>query len=266
MSRKNVLIGLTIALTLLCIVPVGIGLASMIIENMPEGSGKDVVQLLAIVVMCCLPIVLAFGGLGWTIYHNTKSRKTAVNLSESLGLNKISKNETSPMKTWYGGVHNGRSFAIKPVAFKGSSYFDGRKRSTAEFYLRVVMEVPADAPMGIVVYRRPSEKGGAESFEEAFPTLKNASYLSGAARGALLGFAQKGYETGLKETTYRTEKGVRNLTLRDRAGTPEEQLSREVMPNVHVILAHDHPYPNINSAELTVLLDELTAVCHAIES
>ena len=266
MSRKNALTGVVIALIMLCIIPVGIGLSSMILDNMPEGSGKDIAQLLAIVLMCCLPIILAFGGLGWTIYHNAKSRKTAVNLSQSLGLDKISQNETSSMKTWYGGVHNGRSFAIKPVAFKGKQYFDGRKRSTTEFYLRIVMEVQTDAPLGIVVYRRPSELGGAETFEEAFPTLKQASYLTGAARGALLGFAQKGYETGMKETTYRTEKGVRNLTLRDRVGTPEVQLSREVMPDVHVILAHDHPYPNINSEELTVLLDELTAVCHTIES
>jgi len=69
----------------------------------------------------------------------------------------------------------------------------------------------------------------------------------------------------MKETTYRAEKGVRNLTLRDRVGTPEEQLSREVLADVHVILAHDHPYPNINSEELRLLLDELTAVCRAIE-
>jgi len=228
-------------------------------------NSNDVIELLTIALMCCLPIVLGFGGLGWVIYHNAKSRKTAVNLSESLGLDKISQNETSPMKTWYGGVHNGRLFAIKPVAFKGSHYFDGRKRSTAEFYLRVVMEVGADAPMGIVAYRSPTERGGADSFEEAFPTVKNTSYLTGAARGALLGFAQKGYETGVKETTYRKEKGVRNLTLRDRADVPEVQLSREVMPAVHVILAHAHPYPNINSDELMVLLDELTAVVDTIE-
>jgi len=222
-------------------------------------NGTDVIELLTIALLCCLPIVLGFGGLGWVIYHNMKSRKTAVNLSESLGLDKISENG------WYGGVQNGRSFAIKPVAFKGSHYFDGRKRPTAEFYLRVVMEVQTDAPLGIAVYRSPTERSGAETFEEAFPTLKQASHLTGAARGALLGFAQKGYETGMKETTYRAEKGVRNLTLRDRVGTPEEQLSREVLADVHVILAHDHPYPNINSEELRLLLDELTAVCRAIE-
>ncbi len=229
-------------------------------------NGTDIVQLLSIALMCCLPIVIGFGGLGWMIYHNMKSRKTAVRLGESLGLDKLNPHEKSEMKAWYGGVYNGRLFAIKPVVYKGRSYIDGQSRPTANFYLRVVMEVQVDEPLTIVVYRSPQEQGDGETFEETFPTIKNGTRLNASARNALLAFAQQGYETGMRETSLRTKKGVRNLTLRDRAGIPEVQIGRDIMPNVHVILAHDHPYPNLNSEELNVLLEEMTAVIHPIEA
>lgn len=246
----------------------GGGMMVLLMDNTLQGSGQDIVEILMVLLICCLPILIGFGALGWVIYHNAKSRKTAVRLGESLGLDKISQT-TDPMKTWYGGKVNGRSFAIKPIAFKGSHYFDGRRRPSAEYYLRIVMEVQSEEPLGIVVYRSPQQRDGAETanatFEETFPTIKNGNRLTTSARNAMLAFAQKGYETGLNEKTYRTKKGVRNLTLRDRDDVPEEQLSREVLPDAHVILAHDHPNSNLSPDELNNLLDEITAVVHAIE-
>jgi hypothetical protein len=118
----------------------------------------------------------------------------------------------------------------------------------------------------VVVYRRPQERGGADTFEEAFPAVKNASRLTGSAQEALLAFAQTGYGTGLQGTTYRYDKGVRNLTLRDRPGTPEAQLAREVLPDAPVILVHDHPNPNLQAEELNELLGEMTAVAQAVEA
>ena len=222
------------------------------------------VETLFIGLICLIPVALGFGALGWKIYHNTKSDKAAVRLGDALGLEKISQTN-NPKNAWYGGVADDRYFAVKPVSMKRYYYDGGRRRASLDYYLRIVLEVNVDKPLDVVVYRSPQEGGGAETFAEAFPTIKNISRLTASAQNALLAFAQKGYETGLQGTTLRTDKGVRNLTLRDRASVPEVQLSSEVLADAQVILAHDHPKPNLDAAELNEMLAEMTAVARTIE-
>lgn len=228
-------------------------------------SFKDVAGTLFVALICIIPVVIGFGAIGWKIYNSAKSSKTAVRLGDALGLEKISQT-VSPKEAWYGGVHDGRRFAIKPISIKSHYYDGGRRRPSLDHYLRIVLEIKSDKPLGIVVYRSPEQKGGsAETFEEAFPTIKNTSRLTASAQAALLAFVQKGYETGLQGTTYRTDEGVRNLTLRNRVGVPEVQLSSDVLPDAHVVLAHDHPDPNLSTDELNGLLAEMTAVSRTIE-
>jgi hypothetical protein len=265
MNKKTILIILAAFFVVACILPLVSIILVSVINNMPSGGFQDVAQTLFFLLICLGPVALAFGGLAWKIYHNNKSSKAAVRLSESLGLAQISRSN-NPKKAWYGGEWDGRRFAVKPIAIR-SYFYDGggRRRPDVDYYLRIVLEVKVDGTKDVVVYRRPQERGGAATFEEAFHT-KNASRLTGSAQEALLAFAQKGYETGLQGTTYRYDKGARNLALRDRPGTPEAQLSGEVMPDAPLILIHDHPNPNLDGEALHELLAEMTAVVQAVES
>ncbi len=262
MRKKTVII--LVAIILFCLTLVTVISIIVAGDSLTE-SNAGLGELLIFGAFCLIPLTAIFGSAGWLIYHTMQSRKTAVRLGESLGLDKLNPEEKNPMKAWYGGMYDGRFFAIKPVVYKGRSYIDGQSRPVANFYLRVVMELLVDAPLGIVVYRSPQEKRSGATFEEIFPTIKNGTRLNSSARNALLAFAQQGYETGLHGATYQIESGVRNLTLRDRAGVPEIQLNRQIMPHVHVILTHDHPYPNLNGEELNMLLEEMTAVARSIE-
>ncbi len=266
MKNKNIVIILAALFVSVCILPIVVLAVGLIISTLPSGGLQDVGSALFFALICLGPVALAFGGLGWKIYHNAKSRKAAVRLGESLGLEELNR-ASNPVNVWYGGVYDGRRFAVKPVGIK-SHYYDGRgrRRPDVDYYLRIVLEVKVDEPLDVVVYRRPQERGGAATFEAAFPAVKNASRLTGSAQAALLAFVQKGYETGLQGTTYRYDKGARNLTLRDRPGTPEAQLAGEVLPDAPVILVHDHPNPNLPAEALYELLGEMTAVAQAVES
>jgi hypothetical protein len=265
MKNKNIVIILAALFVSVCILPIVVLAVALIISTLPPGGLQDVGSALVFALVCLGPVALVFGGFGWKIYHNVKSSKAAVRLGESLGLEKLNQ-ARSPVNVWYGGVFDGRRFAVKPVGIK-SHFYDGggRRRPDASYYLRIVLEVKVDEPLDVVVYRRPQERGGATTFEETFPTVKNASRLTGSAQAALLAFAQMGYETGLQGTTYRYDKGARNLTLRDRAGMPEAQLARDVLPDAPVILVHDHPKPNLPAEALNELLGEMTAVVQAVE-
>jgi hypothetical protein len=231
-----------------CIIP----LFSLIMSLPPESGLREATLNLFWLSGCVGLPLFGVAGLGWTLWDNRRSRQAARKLAATMGLASLS-DEANLMRCWYGGRHNGRSFAIKPVVI-ASRYYDGfRHRSGigTAFYLRLALAVNVPRPLGVTAERTYNAQGAATTLAEAFPELENEQRLGGFARQALLDFVQN---------------GNRNLRLLDRAAAPAALLGPEALPQETTLLIHDQPKPGaVTPARLQTLLDDLSIVAAALE-
>lgn len=250
LKNKTILIILAVFLLLCgCIVP----LFSLAVTLPPENGLRQAVLTLFWLTGCLGLPLFGVAGLGWTLWDNRRSRQVGHKLAEALGLAALN-DETNLLRRWYGGQHNGRSFAIKPVVFATRSYDGFRHRSSigTVFYLRLVLAVNLPRPLNVTAERTHSDRGAVTTLAEAFPHLENEGRLGGFSRQALLSFVQN---------------GNRNLRLLDRAAAPAALLGPAALPEATVILIHDQPRVTaVTAATFGVLLDDLSAVAAALEA
>lgn len=264
MNAKNVVISLLVFVVIACVCPVCIAAVLFGLESLGNESLRDTFGILFLAGLCSVAVVPALGGAFWRLQHTFRSRVAGRRLAQAMGLQPLNQSTKQPA-IWYGGEHQGRRFAIKPVGSTYRYYAQERSRIGVRFYLQIIMEVLVSEPMGATIYR--GIKGASknpQNFKEAF-TLESVGRLAGTAQAAMFDFVQKGYPTGMSGLSFRFNKGTRNLSLRDRATVPPGMLAPEIWPDVSVILVHDHPDTGISPEQLRAFLDEMAAVARAIE-
>ena len=237
-----------------------------LLVSLPAGNPLREVTITLFWVTGCLVIpLLGVGVVGFTIVDNIRARRSAERLAAELGWEPLVEN-SNPLKEWYGGTYKGYPVAMKPVVTVRSSYKpEGGRHFTAVFYLRLVLGIPlpkGEEARSLLVFRPLEVRWGADTavdFPTTFPDRENDARLTSRDQQKLLTFAQRGYFTGLRGGSYRSQPGLRNLYLGDRARVPEKILPPDVFPDVGYILMHDQPTPSVLTPdELKTLLDDLT--------
>jgi hypothetical protein len=190
MIKKQTALILVGVLALCCVC---IPLFAMVVTLPPDNSLRQVTTALFWSAGCIGLPLFAVAGLVWTLVDNRRSRQVGRKLADELGLRALTPSD-NPLQVWYGGEHNGRSFALKPVVFASRAY-DGYRHRTgirAHFYLRLVMAVNLPRPLAVTAERTHEDQNGATTFTEAFPRLENGEKLNGRSQQALLNFVQNG--------------------------------------------------------------------------
>jgi len=250
MIKKQTGLILVGVLALCCVC---IPLFAVVMTLPPDNSLRQVTTALFWSAGCIGLPLFAVAGLVWTLVDNRRSRQAGRKLADELGLRALTPSD-NPLQVWYGGEHNGRSFALKPVVFASRAY-DGYRHRTgmrAHFYLRIVMAVNLPRPLAVIAERTHDDQDAATTFTEAFPRLENGEKLNGRSQQALLHFVQN---------------GDRNLRLLDRAAAPAALLAADALPQAAVILIHDQPKVTaVTPAHLQTLLDHLSAVAAVLEA
>ncbi len=250
----------------LCVVPFSL------LVSLPAGNPLREATITLFWVGSCvgLPLLMVVFVVLMAVDH-VRSRRSARRLAAELGWKPLVEN-SNPLKEWHGGIYRGYPVAMKPIVTVRRSYKEGGgSHFTAVFYLRLVLGIPLPSDQearSLLVYRPLNERmpaiadkegNTAVDFPTAFPGLENDSRLTSRDQQKLLTFVQKGYFTGLRGGSYRSQPGLRNLYLGNRARVPETILPADVLPDVGYVLVHDQPTPSVLTLdELKTLLDDLT--------
>ncbi len=215
---------------------------------------------LAIIATLAVVVSVGIGVIIWAVSNAMKGRNAAVTLAQHVGWKSITPGRPAP-ECWYGGVAQDRRVCIKTVSLRN---IRGTAGNRLQRHLRIVMELMLREPLGAMALRSTRDLSSLHRFEEAF-SAKNAERLGPEARKAMMDFVGKGYPTGVRGTTYRSEPGTRNLWLIDRAAIPEGQFDAPVLPDTSTVLIHDHPDLNLTPDEFGALLFEMASIAYALE-
>ncbi len=259
MNRKTILMGV---IAVLVLAPCAITVLAIAVA----GSGDGLASLLAILLLCGLPLGLVALSLVWIVRHNLRSRQAGETAAAAAGLSRLNQ-DSDPLAVWYGGEFDGRGVALKPFARRERSYADNGYTTSARFWLRLVMEVRLTAPLGVPLEPGPGvARGRVTALEDAL-SVDARDRLPLKAQTALYDFVQKGYPTGLVGTTLRTNKGARSVAVYDRAAVPERLgIPEEVLPEAAAVLVHDHNDAVLSKNALLALLDDMQIVARALEA
>lgn len=264
MKNQNLIIILIILFVSVCICPVILSLLYFVIDSSDPGSFSETLGTLCLAGLCILPVLATFAALGLKLVDVIRSPKAARRLADEMGLQQLNE-APKDLSICFGGIHAKRSFVIKTGGKAYRYYAAERSRTGVRFYLRMIMKVRVDQPLRVLAYRPPKDaKKNPQSFEEAFE-LENAAKLDPQVQEAMFAFVQKGYRTGITISNIRINKGLRNLHLVDRTAVDDRVLDKDILPDAHVILVHDHPDTNIDKETLLDFLDDLAEVARAIE-
>lgn len=242
----------------------------MVMVLPPDNSLRQVVTAVFWITFGCgLPIA---GVLGLVLFVRDKNRSKDLGrrLAGEMGLTPLTDVATAKNQwhVWYGGWHEGRPVAIKPMVFGSSSYdpLHNRQSVGADFYLRAVMAVDVPASFNVNAQRTHEDETGVSNLAEAFPTLENEQNVASRSREALLDFVRR--ENSVADAKARPSKAApRNLRLCGRAGAPPDLISADVLPEAGAILVHDLPRAaSVKVADLKDLLDDLLALAVLIEA
>lgn len=223
---------------------------------------RDLAQTLVFIgFLCCFPTLIISLIIYTGVINLTQNRLAHQKLAEKLGYTRL--NEGHILKTWYGGIYEGRPVAIN-VRGQPYRYYSGdRSRTGVHFYLRIALPVQTPAATGLVTPRR-GTKGIPQSFTEAFD-VPPGMLLASAARQAMLSFVYQGHRTGFKkDLSLRFTRGLRNLIYGSR--TESSDLPPEVLPNTTNLLLFEHPDAIQSPEQFRVLLDDMLAVAQSIEA
>ncbi|MEZ4516017.1 MAG: hypothetical protein R3C44_03970 [Chloroflexota bacterium] len=216
--------------------------------------------------LCVLPMVLFAGAIVWLIRYNAQARLSGQELATRLGMPPITESK-DPQQVWYGGEHNGREVAFRPVAKRERSYSGSGYTTSTRFWLQIAMAVQGIEPLkSVVISGRSVSADPDQSFEDVF-TTDDPNLVSAEAQVAMLEFVRKGYPTGLTGTTFRMNKGIRSLALYGRAEVPDGlAISADVLPKAPALLLHDHYDSTLSAEAFGALLDDMVIVAQAVES
>jgi hypothetical protein len=249
------------AIAMLVLAPCAITVLAIAIA----GGGNGLGSMLAILLLCGLPLGLVALSLVWTVRHNLRSRQAGETAAAAAGLARLNE-DSDPLAVWYGGEYGDRGIALKTFARRERSYAVDGYMTSARFWLRIVMEVKLAAPLGIPVEPGPGvARGRVAALEDALST-EALDRLPLKAQAALYDFVQKGYPTGLVGTTLRTNKGARSIAVYDCTAVPERlHIPADVLPGAAAVLVHDHSDAVLNKDALMTLLDDMQSVARALE-
>lgn len=217
---------------------------------------------LAISLACCcgglaLMVVVAVGG--FAVFKIIRGKNAGKKLAESMGLTPL--NQTDQVKEqWYGGSHNERRFAIRPVPHVKWKYVNGRRHNDVTYYMGIVLEAKPATPLGFVAICDREQTPSTVGFVDAF-NVSGTEAPSDAAKAAMLQFVQKTVDKG--------DQGFA-LYVADSALFSEQMhihlMPSQTLPDVAAVLITHHENVNLTPEQLQSTLADLERIAEALET